>query len=86
MHSIFSGWILCGLHAKLTVMDYTESLWSVPGSPQGLDISDVMHPEDARALSDTVYKIPGEFTQEEVDCLYLYFHRYFNSLISHKIG
>ncbi|XP_077013132.1 centromere protein L isoform X2 [Tamandua tetradactyla] len=71
-------------------MDYytaaTEFLWSVPCSPQSLDISYAIHPEDAKALWDSVHKTPGEVTQEEVDlfmdCLYSHFHRHFKIHLS----
>ncbi|XP_063483440.1 centromere protein L isoform X2 [Symphalangus syndactylus] len=64
----------------------TEFLWSVPCSPQSLDISFAIHPEDAKALWDSVHKTPGEVTQEEVDlfmdCLYSHFHRHFKIHLS----
>uniref|UniRef100_A0A8I3WDJ8 Centromere protein L n=2 Tax=Callithrix jacchus TaxID=9483 RepID=A0A8I3WDJ8_CALJA len=64
----------------------TEFLWSVPCSPQSLDISYAIHPEDAKALWDSVHKTPGEVTQEEVDlfmdCLYSHFHRHFKIHLS----
>ncbi|OXB84261.1 UNVERIFIED_CONTAM: hypothetical protein H355_007144 [Colinus virginianus] len=51
-----------------------------------LDISYAIHPEDAKALWDTVQKTPGEVTQEEVDvfmeCLYSHFHRHFKIHLS----
>uniref|UniRef100_UPI00311A628A centromere protein L isoform X2 n=1 Tax=Phalacrocorax carbo TaxID=9209 RepID=UPI00311A628A len=53
---------------------------------QPLDISYAIHPEDAKALWDTVQKTPGEITQEEVDifmdCLYSHFHRHFKIHLS----
>ncbi|XP_008144086.2 centromere protein L [Eptesicus fuscus] len=64
----------------------TEFLWSVPCSPQSLDISYAIHPEDAKALWDSVHKAPGEVTQEEVDlfmdCLCSHFHRHFKIHLS----
>ncbi|XP_011836797.1 PREDICTED: centromere protein L isoform X1 [Mandrillus leucophaeus] len=64
----------------------TEFLWSVPCSPQSLDISYAIHPEDAKALWDSIHKTPGEVTQEEVDlfmdCLYSHFHRHFKIHLS----
>ncbi|ELK27787.1 Centromere protein L [Myotis davidii] len=64
----------------------TEFLWSVPCSPQSLDISYAIHPEDAKALWDSVHKVPGEVTQEEVDlfmdCLCSHFHRHFKIHLS----
>ncbi|XP_068807939.1 centromere protein L [Struthio camelus] len=64
----------------------TELVFSVPCLPQPLDISYAIHPEDAKALWDTVQKTPGEITQEEVDlfmdCLYSHFHRHFKIHLS----
>ncbi|NXJ85443.1 CENPL protein, partial [Trogon melanurus] len=64
----------------------TELVFSVPSLPQPLDISYAIHPEDAKALWDTVQKTPGEITQEEVDifmdCLYSHFHRHFKIRLS----
>ncbi|XP_061201519.1 centromere protein L [Neopsephotus bourkii] len=63
-----------------------ELLFSVPNLPQSLNISYAIHPEDAKALWDTVQKTPGEVTQEEVDvfmdCLYYHFHRHFKIHLS----
>ncbi|NXT75814.1 CENPL protein, partial [Zapornia atra] len=63
-----------------------ELVFSVPHLPQPLDISYAIHPEDAKALWDTVQKTPGEVTQEEVDvfmdCLYSHFHRHFKIHLS----
>ncbi|XP_064004294.1 centromere protein L [Pogoniulus pusillus] len=63
-----------------------ELIFSVPCLPQPLDISYAIHPEDAKALWDTVQKTPGEITQEEVDvfmdCLYSHFHRHFKIHLS----
>ncbi|XP_054976162.1 centromere protein L isoform X1 [Sorex araneus] len=64
----------------------TEFLWSVPCSPHSLDISYAIHPEDAKALWDSVHRTPGEVTQEEVDqfmgCLESHFHRHFKIHLS----
>ncbi|NWW51037.1 CENPL protein, partial [Pedionomus torquatus] len=63
-----------------------ELVFSVPCLPYPLDISYAIHPEDAKALWDTVQKTPGEITQEEVDvfmdCLYSHFHRHFKIRLS----
>ncbi|NXF03375.1 CENPL protein, partial [Smithornis capensis] len=63
-----------------------ELIFSVPCLPHPLDISYAIHPEDAKALWDTVQKTPGEITQEEVDvfmdCLYSHFHRHFKIHLS----
>ncbi|NXC77328.1 CENPL protein, partial [Anhinga anhinga] len=63
-----------------------ELVFSVPCLPHPLDISYAIHPEDAKALWDTVQKTPGEITQEEVDvfmdCLYAHFHRHFKIHLS----
>ncbi|NXX15636.1 CENPL protein, partial [Podargus strigoides] len=64
----------------------TELIFSVSCLPQPLDISYTIHPEDAKALWDTIQKTPGEVTQEEVDvfmdCLYSHFHRHFKIHLS----
>lgn len=71
-------WTACKMDRYMAT---TEFLWSVPCSPQSLDISYAIHPEDAKALWESVHKTPGEVTQEEVDlfmnCLYSHFHRHF---------
>ncbi|NXS10140.1 CENPL protein, partial [Neodrepanis coruscans] len=63
-----------------------ELVFSVPRLPEPLHISYAIHPEDAKALWDTVQKTPGEITQEEVnvfmDCLYSHFHRHFKIYLS----
>ncbi|NXA07063.1 CENPL protein, partial [Sapayoa aenigma] len=63
-----------------------ELFFSVPCLPKPLDISYAIHPEDAKALWDTVQKTPGEITQEEVnvfmDCLFSHFHRHFKIHLS----
>uniref|UniRef100_A0A8C8R9L3 Centromere protein L n=1 Tax=Pelusios castaneus TaxID=367368 RepID=A0A8C8R9L3_9SAUR len=67
-------------------MTTTELVFSVPCTPHSLDISYAIHPEDAKALWDTIQKTPGEVTQEEVnlfmDCLYSHFHRHFKIHLS----
>lgn len=76
-------WTACKMDHYMAT---TEFLWSVPCSPQSLDISYAIHPEDAKALWDSVHKTPGEVTQEEVDlfmdCLYSHFHRHFKIHLS----
>lgn len=76
-------WTACKMDRYMAT---TEFLWSVPCSPQSLDISYAIHPEDAKALWDSVHKTPGEVTQEEVDlfmdCLYSHFHRHFKIHLS----
>ncbi|XP_005049929.1 PREDICTED: centromere protein L, partial [Ficedula albicollis] len=63
-----------------------ELVFSMPCLSQPLDISYAIHPEDAKALWDTVQKTPGEITQGEVDvfmdCLYAHFHRHFKIHLS----
>ncbi|NXU47020.1 CENPL protein, partial [Turnix velox] len=63
-----------------------ELVFSIPSLPYPLDISYAIHPEDAKALWDTVQKAQGEITQEEVDvfmnCLYSHFHRHFKIRLS----
>ncbi|XP_058396029.1 centromere protein L [Diceros bicornis minor] len=76
-------WTACKMDHYMAT---TEFLWSVPCSPQSLDISYAVHPEDAKALWDSVHTTPGEVTQEEVDlfmdCLYSHFHRHFKIHLS----
>ncbi|NXD85639.1 CENPL protein, partial [Halcyon senegalensis] len=71
-------WTACKVDKSASAI---ELVFSVPGVPLPLDISYAIHPEDAKALWDTVQKTPGEVTQEEVDlfmdCLYSHFHRHF---------
>lgn len=71
-------WTACSVDSSRTS---TEFLWSVPCSPQCLDISYAIHPEDAKALWDSIHQTPGEVTQEEVDifmdCLTSHFYRHF---------
>ncbi|XP_068273100.1 centromere protein L [Nyctibius grandis] len=76
-------WTGCKVDKTASAM---ELVFSVPCLPQPLDISYAIHPEDAKALWDTVQKTPGEITQEEVDvfmdCLYSHFHRHFKIHLS----
>lgn len=76
-------WTACKMDHYMAT---TEFFWSVPCSPQSLDISYAIHPEDAKALWDSVHKTPGEVTQDEVDlfmdCLYSHFHRHFKIHLS----
>ncbi|XP_045154043.1 centromere protein L [Echinops telfairi] len=76
-------WTACKMDGYMAT---TEFLWAVPCSPQSLDISYAIHPEDAKALWDSVHKTPGEVTQEEVDlfmdCLYSHFYRHFKIHLS----
>uniref|UniRef100_A0A8C8BMF4 Centromere protein L n=1 Tax=Otus sunia TaxID=257818 RepID=A0A8C8BMF4_9STRI len=76
-------WTGCKVDKTASAM---ELIFSVPGLLQPLDISYAIHPEDAKALWDTVQKTPGEITQEEVDifmdCLYSHFHRHFKIRLS----
>ncbi|XP_075793065.1 centromere protein L isoform X1 [Pelodiscus sinensis] len=76
-------WTGCEVDSHMAA---TELVFSVPCLPQTLDISYAIHPEDAKALWDTVQKTPGEVTQEEVnlfmDCLYSHFHRHFKIHLS----
>ncbi|XP_044884201.1 centromere protein L isoform X2 [Mauremys mutica] len=76
-------WTGCKVDSHMAA---TELVFSVPCIPQSLDISYAIHPEDAKALWDTVQKTPGEVTQEEVnlfmDCLYSHFHRHFKIHLS----
>ncbi|XP_066180864.1 centromere protein L [Sylvia atricapilla] len=76
-------WAGCKLDRAASAV---ELVFSVPRLAQPLDISYAIHPEDAKALWDTVQKTPGEITQEEVDvfmdCLYAHFHRHFKIHLS----
>ncbi|NWS81975.1 CENPL protein, partial [Toxostoma redivivum] len=71
---------------KLDRASAVELVFSMPCLAQPLDISYAIHPEDAKALWDTVQKTPGEITQGEVDvfmdCLYAHFHRHFKIHLS----
>ncbi|XP_007425207.1 centromere protein L [Python bivittatus] len=80
MAAIWSG---CSMdHYKLA----TELTFSVPCLPYPLDISYAIHPEDAKALWDSIHSIQGEVKQEEVqlfmDSLYKHFHRHFKIYLS----
>lgn len=76
-------WAGCKLDRAASAV---ELVFSMPHLSQPLDISYAIHPEDAKALWDTVQKMPGEITQEEVDvfmdCLYAHFHRHFKIHLS----
>lgn len=76
-------WAGCKLDRAASAV---ELVFSIPHLAQPLNISYAIHPEDARALWDTVQKTPGEITQEEVDvfmnCLYAHFHRHFKIHLS----
>ncbi|KFW11761.1 Centromere protein L, partial [Eurypyga helias] len=76
-------WTGCNVDKTLSAM---ELVFSVPCLPQPLDISYAIHPEDAKALWETVQNTPGEITQEDVDvfmdCLYSHFHRHFKIHLS----
>ncbi|XP_005492331.2 centromere protein L [Zonotrichia albicollis] len=76
-------WAGCKLDRAASAV---ELVFSVPRLAQPLDISYAIHPEDAKALWDTVQKTPGEITHEEVDvfmdCLYAHFHRHFKIHLS----
>ncbi|NXX97046.1 CENPL protein, partial [Centropus bengalensis] len=73
-------------HAVDRTASAMELVFSVPSLPQPLNISYAIHPEDAKALWDSVHKTPGGITQEEVDvfmdCLYSHFHRHFKIHLS----
>ncbi|NXQ34783.1 CENPL protein, partial [Alaudala cheleensis] len=76
-------WAGCKLDRAASAV---ELIFSVPCLSQPLDIYYAIHPEDAKALWDTVQKTPEEITQEEVDvfmdCLYSHFHRHFKIHLS----
>ncbi|XP_062353449.1 centromere protein L [Cinclus cinclus] len=76
-------WAGCKLDRAASAV---ELVFSMPRLSQPLDISYAIHPEDAKALWDTVQKTPGEITQREVDifmdCLYAHFHRHFKIHLS----
>ncbi|XP_049632514.1 centromere protein L isoform X2 [Suncus etruscus] len=71
-------WTACSVDPSRNSIEF---LWSVPCSPQCLDISYAIHPEDAKALWDSIHQTPEEVTQEEVDifmdCLTSHFYRHF---------
>ncbi|XP_063154582.1 centromere protein L [Candoia aspera] len=64
----------------------TELTFSVPCLPYPLDISYAIHPEDAKALWDSIHGVEGEVKQEEVqlfmESLYKHFHRHFKIYLS----
>uniref|UniRef100_A0A8D2L6N1 Centromere protein L n=1 Tax=Varanus komodoensis TaxID=61221 RepID=A0A8D2L6N1_VARKO len=64
----------------------TELTFSVPCAAYPLDISYAIHPEDIKALWDSIQSIQGEVRQEEVElfmeCLYSHFHRHFKIYLS----
>ncbi|KAH0618235.1 hypothetical protein JD844_017250, partial [Phrynosoma platyrhinos] len=64
----------------------TELTFSVPCTAYPLDISYAIHPEDAKALWDSIQSTKGEIRQEEVElfmeCLYNHFHRHFKIHLS----
>uniref|UniRef100_A0A6J0U7G5 Centromere protein L n=1 Tax=Pogona vitticeps TaxID=103695 RepID=A0A6J0U7G5_9SAUR len=64
----------------------TELTFSVPCTAYPLDISYAIHPEDAKALWDSIQSIQEEVRQEEVElfmeCLYNHFHRHFKIHLS----
>ncbi|NXY81319.1 CENPL protein, partial [Alcedo cyanopectus] len=76
-------WTACKVEKSASA---TELVFSVPCLPQPLNISYAIHPEDAKALWDTIQKTPEEVTQEEVDvfmdCLYSHFYRHFKIHLS----
>ncbi|XP_034978850.1 centromere protein L [Zootoca vivipara] len=67
----------------------TELTFSTLGTAYPLDISYAIHPEDAKALWDSIHSTPGEVKQEEVElfmvCLYNHFHRHFKIYLSGTI-
>lgn len=67
----------------------TELTFSTLGTAYPLDISYSIHPEDAKALWDSIHSTPGEVRQEEVElfmaCLYNHFHRHFKIYLSATI-
>nr|XP_033772905.1 centromere protein L [Geotrypetes seraphini] len=76
-------WTGCKLENHMAA---TEFLFSVPSSPYNLDISYAIHPEDARALWESIHKSQDEVTEEEVNlfmnCLYSHFFRHFKIYLS----
>uniref|UniRef100_A0A8D0HIG7 Centromere protein L n=1 Tax=Sphenodon punctatus TaxID=8508 RepID=A0A8D0HIG7_SPHPU len=76
-------WTACKMDSHMTAV---ELIFSVPCSPQSLDISYAIHPQDAKALWQSIQKTQGEVLQEEVDlfmnCLYSHFHRHFKIHLS----
>ncbi|XP_042322288.1 centromere protein L [Sceloporus undulatus] len=76
-------WSGCNMD-KFTVA--TELTFSAPCPTYPLDISYAIHPEDAKALWDSIQSTEGEIRQEEVElfmeCLYNHFHRHFKIHLS----
>ncbi|XP_029474825.1 centromere protein L [Rhinatrema bivittatum] len=76
-------WTGCKLERQTAA---TEFLFSVPRSPCGLDISYAIHPDDARALWESIHKSQDEVTEEEVNLfmnsLYSHFFRHFKIYLS----
>ncbi|XP_030061946.1 centromere protein L [Microcaecilia unicolor] len=76
-------WTGCKLENHMAAI---ELLFSVPCSPCNLDISYAIHPEDARALWESIHKSQDEVTEEEVNlfmnCLYSHFFRHFKIYLS----
>ncbi|XP_060630366.2 centromere protein L [Anolis sagrei] len=64
----------------------TELTFSVPCAAYPLDISYSIHPEDIKALWDSIQSKEWEVCQEEVElfmeCLYKHFHRHFKIYLS----
>ncbi|KAL7984748.1 hypothetical protein Chor_003318 [Crotalus horridus] len=64
----------------------TELTFSVPCLPYPLDISYAIHPEDAKALWDSIHGTHEEVKQKEVELfmnsLYKHFHRHFKIYLS----
>ncbi|KAL8178083.1 UNVERIFIED_CONTAM: hypothetical protein K2H54_029109 [Gekko kuhli] len=63
-----------------------ELTFSVPGTPQPLDISYAIHAEDAKALWDSIHTTQQEIRQEQVDLfmdgLCYHFYRHFKIYLS----
>ncbi|XP_015266066.1 PREDICTED: centromere protein L [Gekko japonicus] len=63
-----------------------ELTFSVPGTPQPLDISYAIHAEDAKALWDSIHTTQQEVRQEQVDLfmdgLCYHFYRHFKIYLS----
>ncbi|KAJ7332969.1 hypothetical protein JRQ81_015149 [Phrynocephalus forsythii] len=86
--SISLAW-MAAMWTGFTVDKYTaatELTFSVPCTPYPLDISYAIHPEDAKALWESIQSTEGEVRQEEVElfmeCLYNHFHRHFKIHLS----
>lgn len=50
VHLLFPGWLLCRLQAKWTIIWLLLNFWSVPCSPQSVDVSYAIHLAHAKAL------------------------------------